>query len=80
MRGICATNDATGLIAKIDDGVSQHAKEPTPKVPLSQQYSVVEVIAPSQNLIPAVESVAKVVHWSRQAESCHVGSVQPTLR
>ena len=36
-RGICATNDATGWMAKILLGVSQQAKEPTPEVPLSQQ-------------------------------------------
>jgi hypothetical protein len=64
-----------GEILKMSDGVLQHAKLPSPVVPLSQQlrtlklsssgnpkvgthYFVVSVIAPSQNLIPAVDPVA----------------------
>jgi len=58
VRGICATKVAAGFIANMSLGVSQHSNDPTPAVPLSQQYEVVCVIDPSQNLIPAVESVA----------------------
>jgi hypothetical protein len=75
LRGIWASTVGAGEILKMSDGVLQHAKLPSPVVPLSQQlrtlklsssgnpkvgthYFVVSVIAPSQNLIPAVDPVA----------------------
>lgn len=37
VKGICAKDVAIGFIANISSGVLQHAKLPTPVVPLSQQ-------------------------------------------
>jgi len=47
-----------GFMANMSEAVLQHAKLPIPFVPSSQQYWFVDVIAPLQNLIPAVESFA----------------------
>lgn len=58
VKGIWASTVATGDILKISESFSQQAKLPTPQAPVSQQYSVVDVIAPLQNLIPAVERLA----------------------
>jgi len=49
---------AIGFMAKMSEGVLQHAKLPIPFEPSSQQYWFVDVIAPLQNLMPAVESFA----------------------
>lgn len=56
--GIWPMRVATGLIRNISAGLSQHAKLPTPVPPRSQQYSLVDVIAPWQKRIPALESGA----------------------
>ncbi|KAF4636688.1 hypothetical protein G7Y89_g1397 [Cudoniella acicularis] len=45
LSGICARTEAIGFIANNEDGVPQHAKEPTPEVPLSQQLDRVSIIS-----------------------------------